>query len=127
MQVDERAVEELAAAWIALHLAPARSSQRKALFWAFVRLSEWVQHDPEAAWSAIEAIRRKDSSDVILSNLGAGPLEDLLAAHGDSFIVRIEAMAGADAQLRTVLGAVWRSGMSEALWSRIRAVAAPSW
>jgi hypothetical protein len=78
MLIDGHAIEELAAAWIALNLAPERSPQRQTLFWAFVQLSDLVQRDPEAAWTVIETIRRRDGSDLILSNLGAGPLEDLL-------------------------------------------------
>ena len=41
------------------------------------RLRELVRDDPEAAWDIIQVIRR-EGSDVVLSNLAAGPLEDLL-------------------------------------------------
>ena len=59
--------------------------------------------------------------------LAAGPLEDLLVAHGAQFIDRVEALADHDAQFKKLLGATWQNAMPATLWSRIKAVAGPSW
>jgi Family of unknown function (DUF6869) len=96
-------------------------------FWAFERLSDLVRDDPEDAWKVIEMIRRLDGADRVLANLGAGPLENLLVAHGDEFIDRIECLAKSDEQFRKLLGIVWQNKMSDAIWMRVKAVAAPSW
>lgn len=119
--------QQIATAWIKLHSAPEESPEREELFWAYNHVCDLIQDDPEEGWEIIETIRRLDESDLTLSNLAAGPLEDLLVAHGEKFIDRIEALAKDDQQLRKLLGATWQNDMPDALWARIRAVAAPSW
>jgi hypothetical protein len=119
-------MEQIADAWIDLQRLPEDSPEREDKFWSFDRLWELVHDDPEAAWSIIQRIRR-EGSDLILSNLAAGPLEDLLVAHGDRFIDRVETLAGHDAQFRKLLGATWQNSMSPRVWNRIKAVAGPSW
>ena len=69
MLVNEHEVERIATAWIELHQVPENSAKWKELFWAFDRVSDLAQDDPETAWRIIEAIRRKDGSDLVLSNL----------------------------------------------------------
>lgn len=94
-------------------------------FWAWQRLHELVWSEPEEAWKVIEAIRQANGSDLIIANLAAGPLEDLLATHGEQFIERVETLSRRDAQFRRLLGGVWRSSISEKVWTRLRAVAGP--
>jgi hypothetical protein len=72
-------------------------------------------------------MRRLDGSDWILANIAAGPLENSLVYHGDKFIDRFEVLAREDQQFRKLLGAVWQNNMSDALWARVKAIAAPSW
>ena len=85
-----------------------------------------VRCEPEEAWKVIKAIRQANGSDCILGVLAADPLEDLLAEHGDEFIDRVETLARRDVQFRKLLGAVWRNRISDKVWSRVRAVAGPS-
>jgi hypothetical protein len=92
-----------------------------------MRLRELIRGDPEATWSVIGKMLERDTSDAILSNVGAGPLEDLLVAHGARFIDRIEKRAESDMTFKKVLGTVWKNAMSEDVWQRVKAVAAPSW
>jgi hypothetical protein len=120
-------LDDIADAWIRLHHLLEESEERERNFWAFMRLSELIRGDPEAAWSVIEKMLERDTSDVILSNVGAGPLENLLVAHGASFIDRIEKRAESDMTFKKVLGTVWKNAMSEEVWLRVKAVAAPSW
>lgn len=127
MSIDEHNSQQIAAAWIKLHSTPEESPEREGLFWAYNRVCDLIQDNPEEGWEIIETIRRMDESDLILSNLAAGPLEDLLTAHGERFIDRIEILAKDDQQLRKLLGATWQSDIADALWARIRAISAPSW
>jgi hypothetical protein len=120
-------LDNIADAWIKLHHLPEESEERERNFWAFMRLRELIRDDPEAAWSVIGKMLERDTSDAILSNVGAGPLEDLLVAHGARFIDRIEKRADGDATFKKVLGTVWKNAMSEDVWQRVKAVAAPSW
>ena len=94
--------------WITLYYFSKESKERERNFWAFERLSDLCRDDPEAAWSL-----QRDSSDLILSNLGTGPLEDLLTAHGARFIDRVEKRAAKDEKFRKFLGAVWQNEIPE--------------
>jgi hypothetical protein len=127
MNLNEQELGQIAAAWIGLHHASEKSPEWAGFFWAFDRVCDLVQDDPESAWEVIGAIRQRDGSDLILSNLAAGPLEDLLVTHGENFITRIEEKAKSDDQLRRLLGGIWQNDMPDALWTRIKAIAVPSW
>jgi hypothetical protein len=127
MPLDIREIQQIAQTWIELYRLPEDSQEREAKFWAFERLSGLVRDDPEEAWRIIEAMRRLDGTDSILANVAAGPLEDLLVYHGDKFIDRFEILAQSDQQFRRLLGAVWKNDMSDALWARVKAIAAPPW
>lgn len=128
MPLDKEQIRQVAEAWTKLHHLPHnKTAEREMVYWAYERLCDLVQNDPEEGWKVIQAIRRLDGSDVILSNLGAGPVEDLMVAHGPRFIERVEALAGQDQQFRKMLGCTWQNRMPDELWARIKAVAVPSW
>ncbi len=126
MPLDPSEMSRIAEAWVDLNRLPQNSAQRDGKFWSWERLRELIHQDPESAWSIIQIIRR-EGSDLILANLAAGPLEDLLVAHGDRFIDRVEALAQQDMQFRKLLGATWQNAMPPTLWKRVKAVAGPSW
>lgn len=124
MQQDD--LTSLAKAWISLQTEERDSPTHDQLFWAFEDIQELRNSDPEACWAVINEIRRQDCSEKILAKLAAGPLEDLLVAHGARFIDRIETLAAADMQFRKLLGAVWKNDIDEGIWRRVQAVAGPS-
>ena len=126
MALDPEEMRQLAESWIDFCRLPEDSPGREHKFWSHDRLWELVHDDPEAAWATINVIRR-EGSDLVLSNLAAGPLEDLLVSHGDRFIDRIEALAGHDTQFKKLLGATWRNSIAPGVWKRIKAIAGPSW
>jgi hypothetical protein len=77
---------------------------------------------PEACWAAILAILHRigsESPNRLLAVLAAGPLEDLLAYHGEAFIDRVEAEARRDPRFGLLLGGVWQNKMSEEVWTRV--------
>lgn len=113
--------------WIKTHRALEGSNEYKDNFWAYSDLCDFCEKDPELCFEMIEQIRSIDHSDIILSNLAAGPLEDLLVNHGELFIDRIEKIAVSDSQMRKLLGAVWKNSMSDSVWERIKAIADDSW
>jgi len=61
--------------------------------WAIDELLGLVWQDPELAWPMICSIVEREPPKWLLGILGAGPLEDLLRAHGPRFIERIEEAA----------------------------------
>jgi hypothetical protein len=116
----EESDAELAKAWIALQYSEQQSEAHASNFWAHTRLDDLVRSDPERSWIVIKAIQAEDNTDFILSNLAAGPLEDLLVRWGDHFAPRFEALAKNDTRFRFLLGLVWKNEISESVWARIR-------
>ena len=118
---------DVAQAWIRIYHAKENSKERDENFWAFNALSKFCDTDPEKCFEVIEIIRGLDHSNDVLANLAAGPLEDLLAKHGEQFIDRFEKFAKSDVQLRRLLGAVWQNDISDSIWKRLQLIAGPSW
>jgi hypothetical protein len=76
---------------------------------------------PELAWQFITvAVDRTDDPDT-LGAIAAGPLETLLAQHGDDFIERVEQRAHTDTKFARLLHGVWRNTISEEVWKRLAA------
>jgi len=119
--------KNIAESWIKMHHAREDSSDYKDNFWAYSRLSDLCEDKPENCFEIIELIRSIDGSDVILSNLAAGPFEDLLSIHGELFIERIEILSGTDVQLRKLLGAIWKNSIPDVIWKKVQSVSTPSW
>ena len=112
----------LAADWVLYWQAPEGSVAREQLRYACDREYDLVREEPGVAWRLILAILRLNSSSEIQEVLSAGPLEDLLAKHGEAFIGHVEQEAKSNAAFARLLGGVWQNSMSESVWSRVQAV-----
>ncbi len=112
---------DIARGWVEIYRAAEGSETRDANFWAYEALDDLRNHDLERYWEIIVEIRRLDDSDQILSNLAAGPLEDLLAKSGNAFIERCEALARVDPRFKFMLGMVWKNAIPDDIWERLRA------
>ena len=108
-------------AWIHFHLAEKGSREREETEWA-TDLYDLEYHDPETLWLFILAVHAQDQSPRIQECLSAGPVEDLLAKHGDRFIERVESRARQDPTFAKLLGGVWKNTMSDEIWRRLQAV-----
>ena len=101
----------LAQAWV----------ENETLQWAFDEVLEVVQSHPvDDAWRLVLTLVDRADSDA-LGAVAAGPLEDFLAARGMIVMNRVEEKANADPKFRKALRGVWRSGMPDDVWSRVRA------
>jgi hypothetical protein len=87
-------------------------------FWAWEEFERLGNEEPETAWSAILAVLDYTADKYTLGNLAAGPLEDLIDAHGEQFIERIELFARQNPTFKELLGGVWQSSTPE-VWARI--------
>jgi hypothetical protein len=105
------------------------SSELDPNFWASERLYDLVDNEPEKAWPLILAIRSATNDYKVLAHLAASHFEDLINAHGDKFIDRVEALAREDQDFRHFIGGIWPSrDMPEALLGRLKAIALkPHW
>jgi hypothetical protein len=110
----------LADNWIKYWLAPEGSPEREK--YAGATDLQWEYQEPETLWLLILEIHHRDQSATIQQVLSAGPVEDLLARHGENFVDRIEAEARKDPLFAKLLGGVWQNRMSDAVWKRVQAV-----
>jgi hypothetical protein len=92
-------------------------------FEAHIALDDLLRTDPERCWLVILRIFEEDQSDWLLSNLAAGPLEDLLVRHGERFIERVETLARQEPRFRFLTQMVWRNAISAPVWARLRKAA----
>jgi len=89
---------------------------------------KWApRDDPEITWLAIVELSRQPLSDEQIALLAAGPLEDVLAHHGEAFIDRVEREARVYRAFRHLLGGVWRNSIPEPVWIRIQKIRGKPW
>lgn len=101
--------EELLSAWFTYHQTS----------WGFDKVWKLTGSDPDRLWELIQDMITAALDNDTLGYIGAGPLEDLLSAHGSTFIERIAEFAKVNAKFRVALAGVWKSDMSEELWQRV--------
>jgi hypothetical protein len=117
----QNAVAELADAWIRYWQAPEDSAERGDFDLA-MKFHAIEYHQPEILWTMILATHSRDQSIRPKQVLSAGPLENLLALHGEEFIDRVESEAHRDPSFARLLGGVWKNRMSDEVWRRVQAV-----
>ncbi len=88
--------------------------------WTYALFDGLTRDHPAQALAAIRAtLAACDSPDEVAA-VAAGPLEDLLAAHGAAVIDEIEALAATAPRFAFALTGVWqRDGIAPLLWARI--------
>lgn len=95
-------------------------------WWAFEALDKLITEKPAEALKTIENIAHRTNGDIpLLGALAAGPLEDLLARHGETIIGDVEAVAKRDPAIRRCLAGVWKNKMSHDLYARVQNAAEP--
>lgn len=125
--MDSEDLENWANSYIEIQTDPKTANEDHLLFWAVDRFFDLGETDPEACWSAILKILSKRPPDSVTEILAAGPLEDLIAVHGDIFVDRIEAEAKIDSEFRALLGGVWQNTTSDEVWARIQKCRGAPW
>lgn len=83
--------------------------------------------EPEVAWRALLEIVKRDLTDDEKALLAAGPLEGLIAWHGEDFIDRVEDEAKRNPKFNHLLGGVWRQDMPLEIWERIERARKEVW
>lgn len=91
-------------------------------FWAFQHMYDLIHEQPQVAFVLIVEILVRDQSREVIQLLSAGPLEDLLAAHGSEFISRVEEEAERNPSFRNLLGGVWKNSMPESVWTKVQEI-----
>lgn len=120
--MDEIQLQELATAWMRMHRAQANSEAYATEFWSFELLSDLCRNNPDHAWKAIREIYCSRPEEIVLANLAAGPLEDLLVYHGDAVLPWIARYCADEQGFVTVLEMVWRNDMTESAWNGLQSL-----
>lgn len=118
--MDNHEREKLVSAWIILQLAGEGTALYEENFWAHEKMSQLAFSESVLCWEIIVRIFNRNPNNWVLSNLAAGPLEDLLTDHGEDVIDSVEKMAISDERFRWMLRGVWRNAISESVWRRIQ-------
>ena len=111
--------EDLAATWIE------QQSHDDGEDWAIRRVTQLCEpvSDPEEVWPIILRLVELSINDQRLSDVAAGPLEDLICNHGGQIISRVEIQAKMNPKFRRCLSGIWGwSSMPEAMQARIKKV-----
>ncbi len=89
--------------------------------------AEELRQAPETVWEAIRTLAGRPLTEKQIGLLAAGPLEDLLADHGETFIDRVEREARVYPKFRHLLGGVWPSSIKSHVWDRVVRIRGVAW
>ena len=93
--------------------------------WSFSCMDEVIETDPALALDLILSLTDQIEEAEEAGSLAAGPLEDLIARHGEAVIDRIEEVARTSARFRFILSGVWPQRKQDSpVWQRILAARA---
>lgn len=118
--MDEIQLQQLATAWMRMQRAQADSEAYEAEFWSLELLWDLCRKEPDHAWKAICEIYRSRPEEIVLANLAAGPVEDLLVYHGDVALPWIARYCSDEPGFVSVLEMVWRNDMTESAWTGLQ-------
>ena len=121
--MTNRTTQELAGDWVQNQQAAEGSAEDLATSAAVVEMGRLALIQPRECWDVVLEILRCHADDEwIMANLAAGPIESLLALHGDQVMTWIERDAANDPRLARILGGVWKNLMDDDVWSRLQRV-----
>ena len=100
-------MHDIAEAWIELCGFKQGSPEHENRFWAWEKLNDSTDKNPEVAWSIITYILNSTDSSTVLDNLGAGPLEDMMCKHDRFTLTKIENEISSNSRLKECMSFVW--------------------
>ncbi len=112
--------DEIAIAYVKLFSSEEGTSEYEECFWAFDALEELTRLAPALFVDQIDRILVLDAGDDLIGYLGAGPLEDFLALHGDTHGHQVFAKIRQDVNWRRMARTVWRSTISDSVWQELQ-------
>lgn len=126
--MDELELNRVVEAWVAGCQAEDGTPEHERNWWAVSQVMDWaLEGEADRLWLFILAAYKRSISDRVVSVLAAGPLEDLLAKHGSTYIELVEQLAKEDEKFNYLLGGVWQNTMSDEVWKRVQAARREVW
>lgn len=97
------------------------ASERDVYFSSTLALDKFCRNDFEHAWSLIIEIYEKYKDvEIVMDNLAAGPIEDLLLHHGEKALSKIKKYIEEAADFKMVLLGVWRNSIDRVVWDELQ-------
>jgi len=124
--MDDGELIKLIEAYIEFEESPPGSDKRERLFWTFEKFDELNSDNPDLCWKGLLEIAKRIPSEKIEGVMAAGILEDFIESNGSKFIDLIETEAGANDNLKKLLGGVYECSTPE-IWERVMKVRGEEW
>lgn len=115
-------MKKVAQAWVDKWSHDFNDPKRDDFEWVDDLEYQWSYHEPQTCLDLVVAVLALEPNQKTMAVLSAGPLERVLANHGERVIDRVEALAQKDPAFAHLLGGVWQNSMSAAVWQRVQAV-----
>lgn len=120
-------IKNLADTWMRMTLAKNGSDVYKENFWAYEAITDLCISSPQQCLAVIDLIVLSNNTDLVLSNLAAGPVEDLLVQNGEQVISSVMQYAKKNPDWKRMLAGVWKNSMSDDVWTKLQSVTGPTW
>jgi hypothetical protein len=124
--MDDGDFIKLIEAYIEFEESPSGSEKRERLFWTFEKFDQLNSEHPELCWKGLLEIINRIPADKIEGVMAAGILEDFIESNGSQFIDLLENEAGANENLKKLLGGVYECSTPE-VWERVMKVRGEEW
>lgn len=110
----------IAAGWFDYWFGNLDQLEKELSSWATEALTTAIENDSIYALEIIDEIHELANEPEQVAIFAGGPLEEFLARQDLVVIDEIEKRAANDSRFAHALGGVWRHGMSDETWSRIK-------
>lgn len=115
--------DKLAKSWIFAQKLGVDSPGYEKQSWAVDKVIDLADQAPDELWQLILRILDLDSSEQIVNSVGAGPLEDLMAKHGESYIIKVEEQASKSEVFKRAMKSVWLDSNDTPIYTRFFKIA----
>ncbi len=121
--MDTTRKHQFVKSWMAIQDALAGTEAYEKNFWAHEQLADLCEDKPQDAWEVILALVGEAKSEPLLEAIGAGPLQELMALHGEEYIARVEREAAGNAPFRRAMAGAWLDRDDTPVWARFYEIA----
>ncbi|MBV2139202.1 MAG: hypothetical protein KUF79_20520 [Candidatus Thiodiazotropha sp. (ex Ctena orbiculata)] len=110
---------KLAEAWIHLQDLPQDSTEAEKYMWSAEEINLLALRSPSDCWDVVLEILSITDDDWIITNLGAGPIENMLAFKPEITISMIENEYTNNSKLQAAIKNTWKNIIPDEVWDRL--------
>lgn len=109
-------LDELAYKWIEFTQLNKDDPQYHIKFYIWEEVYEITHSDFARGYELILSILKQTEDELVLANLAAGPIEDLLSNFANDGLARLTKDVKKNGKLKRTLQGVWQGGMNDSEW-----------